>query len=222
VILWYLLAMIASILPAGVAAAEQFGEFSGTLLPEEEALVRRAVPKRRSEFAAGRACARRALEILGLPSLPILSGSGREPLWPHGVVGSITHCDGYCAAVVAGKSRFLTIGIDAEAHLALPPDILSFVARADEIALLSSRENNGLHWDRLLFSAKESVFKAWYPLTGSWLDFQDATVDFDPGSARFQARIHASQSSVARAPIEFSGRYVLKGDHILTLVAVPA
>src|SRR5882672_7976907 len=85
-------------------------------LPEEEALIDGAVAPRRSEFATTRSCARQALHRLGVPEGPILRGPKREPLWPPGIVGSLTHCTGYRAAAVARASDVLAIGIDAEPH----------------------------------------------------------------------------------------------------------
>src|SRR4029077_12401529 len=132
------------------------------LFPEEAALVQSAVRKRRCEFAAGRYLARRALRGLGVPPRPILRGPNREPTWPDGVVGSITHCSGYCAATVASADVIEAIGIDAEVNDALPDDVLRIVMRNSERNWTGSR-TDAIHWDRIVFSAKESVFKAWFP-----------------------------------------------------------
>ncbi|HEY7101617.1 MAG TPA: 4'-phosphopantetheinyl transferase, partial [Mycobacteriales bacterium] len=121
--------MIALIVPAGVEVADATGPLPGeALLPEEEVLVARAVGKRRAEFTTVRTCARIALGRLGLPPAPLLSGPKREPLWPDGVVGSITHCDGYRAVAVARADQLATIGIDAEPHDTLPAGILARIA----------------------------------------------------------------------------------------------
>ena len=113
--------MLEQILPPAVAVVETFGDLPGaTLFPEEEAAIARAVPKRRREFATGRGCARAALNRLGEPPVPILRGPQGAPLWPAGVVGSITHCDGYRAAAVARTSDIATVGLDAEPDKPLP------------------------------------------------------------------------------------------------------
>lgn len=94
--------MLEQILPPRVAVAESFGDLpDAKLLPEEEAIIARAVPRRRREFAAGRWCARAALAQLGEPPVPILRGPQNEPQWPAGIAGSITHCAGYRAAAAA-------------------------------------------------------------------------------------------------------------------------
>src|SRR5947207_7559339 len=114
--------MISSLVPAYVSVAEAYEpDWSEAALAEELALVGEAGDKRRREFAAGRACARLALERLGRSNGPVLRGSNREPVWPDGVVGSITHTAGYCAAAVTEASCVLGLGIDAEANQALSP-----------------------------------------------------------------------------------------------------
>jgi len=152
------------------------------LLPAEEAIVALAVPKRRREFATGRLCARQALARLGLPPSAILAGPAGQPLWPDGIVGSITHCAGYRAAAVAWSGDVGALGIDAEPHAPLPDGVLDTVASDDERAhlhRLADREPD-VRWDRLLFSAKESAYKAWYPTGGRILEFEEATVALDP------------------------------------------
>jgi 4'-phosphopantetheinyl transferase EntD len=174
--------VIASLVPAGVAVADARGPLPGeALLPEEEALVARAVQKRRAEFTTVRTCARIALAELGVPAAPLLSGPKREPLWPAGIVGSLTHCDGYRAAAVARADTLASIGIDAEPHAALPDGILPRVSLPAEQAHLRTLPA-GVHWDRLLFSAKESVYKTWFPLARRWLGFEEAAVEFRPGA----------------------------------------
>ncbi|HEX6452667.1 MAG TPA: 4'-phosphopantetheinyl transferase superfamily protein, partial [Trebonia sp.] len=172
--------MIEELLPFGVEWAEEFGDPAEVaLFPEEEAAVARAVGKRRQEFGSARNCAREALGRLGVPPAPILPGEKGAPQWPDGVVGSITHCAGYRAAVVARARDLLTVGIDAEpAGGALPDGVLDRVSLPAERAMLGelSAAAPGVSWDRLLFSAKESVYKAWFPLARRWLGFEDAEI----------------------------------------------
>ncbi len=138
------------------------------LFPAEEAIVMGTVDERRREFAMGRMCARRALADLGLAPIAITRGTRGAPRWPHGVVGSITHCDGYRASAVAWAREFLSIGIDAEPTGALSERVRRRIALDHEHVWLRrlAATNPTISWDRLLFSAKESVYKAWYPLTG--------------------------------------------------------
>src|SRR5947209_5174754 len=185
-------AVIEAILPPAVAAAETTGDPpDATLYPVEERAVTRAVDKRRREFTTGRWCARLALGRLGLPEVAIPQGDDRQPGWPPGVVGSITHCDGYRAAAVAHDRDLATLGIDAEPAAALPDGVLGSVARPAEYDWVDAlaRARPDLPWDRLLFSAKESVFKAWYPLARRWLGFEQAELAFDPDAGTFTADV---------------------------------
>ncbi|GAA0799535.1 4'-phosphopantetheinyl transferase family protein [Spirilliplanes yamanashiensis] len=201
--------MIAAILPAGVAAAEAFDdEAPAALFPGEEALVAGALPRRVREFGTTRACARRALAQLGLPPAAVLRGAGRAPAWPTGVVGSLTHCDGYRAAAVARATDLTALGIDAEPAEPLPPGVLSLVASAGEEQphLRELADGHpGVPWDRLLFCAKEAVFKAWSPLTGRWLGCAEAHVTIDPaGTFRARLRPEGGPGPVAA----FDGRWL--------------
>jgi enterobactin synthetase component D / holo-[acyl-carrier protein] synthase len=172
--------LIAGILPPVVAAAESVADAPAAdgLFPVEAAAVRTAEPWRRAEFAAGRLCARAAMASLGLPATPILPGPAGQPQWPTGVTGSITHCAGYQACAVALTTDVTAIGIDAEPDVKLPADLIEMVAapREQEWIRQCAAILPALCWDRLIFSAKESAAKLWYPLTGQWLVLQDMTV----------------------------------------------
>jgi 4'-phosphopantetheinyl transferase EntD len=195
------------------------------LFPEEEALLGRAVAKRRKEFVGGRACAHRALERLGRPPSPILSGTRGEPEWPAGVVGSITHCEGYRASAVANASEFVTVGIDAEPNRALPAGVLRDVAGPEERAELDElrRAQPDVNWDRLLFSAKEAVYKAWFPLARRWLGFEDALVTLDPHRNSFDARLLVPGPHIAGSGelTGFLGRWRVGNGVLLSAIALP-
>jgi 4'-phosphopantetheinyl transferase EntD len=173
-----LVSLFATLVPAS-ASAELFSDVpESTMFSDEAAAVAGAGAERRREFGTVRWCARKALRQLGVPAVPILPNEDRAPRWPVGVVGSMTHCAGYRAAVVARSDALFGVGIDAEPHAALPPAVLDFVLRDEERARLPALADAGaaLHWDRIVFCAKESVYKAWFPLTGRWLDFEDVSI----------------------------------------------
>jgi 4'-phosphopantetheinyl transferase EntD len=218
--------VIEAIVPAEGAAEEAFRDPPGVVLfPQEEAVIARAVDKRRREFTTTRACARAALARLGLPPVPLVPGPRGAPRWPPGVVGSMTHCDGYRACVVARDRDLLALGLDAEPHAGLPEGVLGAVSSAPErerLAALAAAAP-GTHWDRMLFSAKESVYKAWFPLTGRWLGFEDASVTLDPERGTFTARLLVDGPYVNGGRLtSFSGRWLVDRGLIVTIVAVPA
>jgi 4'-phosphopantetheinyl transferase EntD len=217
--------MIGDMLPPEVAVAEEFGDVPDAgLFPAEEAIIARAVDKRRREFITARACARAALAKLGLPPAPILTGPRGAPQWPPGVVGSITHCAGYRASAVACDRDVVTIGLDAEPHDVLPAGVLGAVASRSEQAGLAALAavRPDVCWDRVLFSAKESVYKAWFPLTGRWLGFEQAAVTFIPLTGAFSARLLVPGPVVdGRQLTGFTGRWLARDGLVLTAIAVP-
>jgi 4'-phosphopantetheinyl transferase EntD len=217
--------LIEKILPAGVAYAEAFTDPPDiTLFPEEEALLARAVDKRRREFATARGCARRALADLGVAPTPILRGERGAPRWPQGIVGSITHCAGYRAAAVAHARDMMTIGLDAEPNEPLPDRVIDVVSLPGERALLRDLESAapGACLDRLLFCAKETVYKAWFPLTGRWLGFEDADITINAADGTFEARLLIPAPTVGGSPLRgFSGSWLAGDGLILTTIALP-
>jgi 4'-phosphopantetheinyl transferase EntD len=218
--------MIEEILPASVVAAESRTDLiDGHLYPEEQALMLRAADQRRREFTTVRSCARAALAKLGLPPTPILRGVGGAPIWPAGVVGSMTHCRAYRAAVVARASAVCSVGVDAEPNEPLPADVMDVVASEDERArvwcLRAARPD--VNWDRVLFSAKESVFKTWYPMNRRWLDFDQIAITIEPVGDTFSVRlVDSSATPVASALTTSAGRWLARDGLLLTAIAVLA
>jgi 4'-phosphopantetheinyl transferase EntD len=218
--------VIADILPAEVIAVEAFDDPPGVVLfPEEEAVLARAVPKRRREFTTARGCARAALAGLGLPPAPLVPGPRGAPQWPAGVVGSITHCDGYRAAAVARQQDVVTLGLDAEPAGPLPDKVIGIAASPDEQAWVRELglARPDVCWDRLLFCIKESVYKAWYPLAQRWLDFKEAAVTVDPDAGTFAAALLIPGPMVGDRELSgFTGRWMISGGLVLTAIALPA
>jgi 4'-phosphopantetheinyl transferase EntD len=216
--------VIERVLPDGVAHAEVFGDVpEATLFPAEAEVVSRAVDKRRREFTTVRHCARQALGRLGLPPVPLLPGERGAPRWPDGVVGSMTHCVGYRAAAVARRTDLWTLGIDAEPHAALPEGVLPLVSLPSERDLLDrlTAAAPEVSWDRLLFCAKEAVYKAWFPLARRWLDFHEAAVDLAEDGT-FAVRLLVDGPVVAGEPVVgFTGRWVVERGIAVAAVAMP-
>jgi 4'-phosphopantetheinyl transferase EntD len=208
------------IVPDCVAVVEHSGPgFTDGIRPEEALALGQVVERRYREFATGRDCAHRGLAQLGAPDIPVLPGPNREPIWPDGYVGSITHCDGYCAAAVARVEQIVSLGIDAEPIGPLPDHMRDLIAFDDERRWLKTQADAGSA--KLLFSAKESVFKAWFPLTGRWLGFEDVRVAFEPGSKTFAARLLPAGPVLRGKRLQaFRGRYAVTDRLLLTAVVV--
>ena len=188
--------MLASLLPPHVVIEEELNPAGGA-------------QSRGRDFAAGRQCAGRALARLGFDASPVERGPRGEPLWPPGVVGSITHCAGYAAAAVARSRDLDGLGIDAEVPARLDAQVIEIVCTERERGISATL---GIElWPLVIFSAKESVFKVWYPLTGRWLEYADVQVTLDAAGSRFSAVVggHA-----------MTGRFAVRENLILTAVAL--
>jgi 4'-phosphopantetheinyl transferase EntD len=144
----------------------------------------------------------------------------------------MTHCEGYSAAALARADDLASLGIDGEPHAELPRGVLDAVALPTESARLDrlGAEIPAVHWDRLLFSAKESVYKAWFPLTGKWLDFSEADIEIlpDPAprgpalSGRLRAQLLVPGPVVCGDRVAFfDGRWTVQRGLIATVIAVP-
>jgi 4'-phosphopantetheinyl transferase EntD len=214
------------IVPAQVVAVEAFDDPADAQLhPDEDAVLRKAVAKRRIEAGTARWCARQALAKLGLPPAPILPGLRGAPVWPAGVAGSMTHCAGYRAAALAHSRDIAAIGIDAEPHTPLPDGVGDVVAGPAERRALAELADAApeVSWDKLLFSAKEATYKAWFPLTERWLGFDDASISINPADGTFTARLLVPGPVLAGHQLtEFSGRWLAAGGLVITAIAVPA
>ncbi len=200
-----------ALFPEGVIAlAGDPEKLDGALFPEEQASIARAARKRVQEFTAGRVLARRALEILGCGAMPLPARKDRTPAWPAGAIGSITHTRGFCGVAVALRSRVRGIGLDAERAADLKDELVPRVCTAREREWLARQpEQSRGSLAKLLFSAKECVYKAQYALTGKFLGFQQVEIEVDVAGRAFLARIEGTALPV-------SGRFSAGTDLVLT------
>ena len=194
-----------------------------TLHPAEVACVESAVEKRRGEFAAGRLCARRALAVLGIRDFPLLPDADRVPIWPLGVVGSISHCTGFFGAAVARCETTSGLGVDVELADPLERRLVPKICTpAEETRLACLPRLAGVDWHKLVFSAKESVYKAYYPLSRTFLDFHDVDVVLDPDAGTFAATLVRHGAPTVAGARTFRGRYAFAGAHVFTAVVLPS
>ena len=218
-------ALLTQVLPDVVATAETYSDPGNLVpLPEEEPLIARSVAKRRNEFITVRHCAREASGKLDVGPVPILKGDKGEPCWPDGIVGSLTHCEGFRGAVVARATEVRSVGIDAEPHGVLPKGVLGAVALPAEQDAVATLEGD-LHWDRILFCAKEATYKAWFPLTHRWLGFEDAHITFEldssGSSGTFLSRILIDPAAESGPPLtELPGRFTVSNGLVLTAISL--
>ena len=196
--------------PPGLALVEHLGNAEHAPQDHRYAgTIQHAVLKRRHEFMAGRACAHAALAALGENTDWIGQTPSGAPEWPGGVRGSITHCTGYVAAATDSTARLEWLGIDAEVAEPMSQSAAAMVAFGPERDWITQGPLNG----RILFSAKEAVFKAWHPVRQTKLDFADAELTFDTKAQTFTARLKSDP------PMALHGHWIVSNGLIGTLIA---
>jgi 4'-phosphopantetheinyl transferase EntD len=206
---------IAGLLPASVSTEELWGPGDpATLDRSEEECTAGFAERRMQEFAAGRRCSRLALGQLGHEPSPLLVGREREPLWPPGFTGSITHTRRYCAAAVCHKGAIASLGLDVENVADVEPDLWPVFCTATELAWLAGlplRLRGGMA--TVIYSGKESYFKCQFPLLRRHPDFLDVELALKP-------RTFAVMTRNAPAGFDFEGTYAALGDFGMVATAV--
>ncbi|WP_434626788.1 4'-phosphopantetheinyl transferase family protein [Chromobacterium sp. CV08] len=195
-----------------------FADF-GVAFPDS---LGRAVPKRRAEFLAGRRLGREAVVRLTGHAADIAIGPQREPLWPGGVRGSISH-SGDLAVCLATTAADALVGIDVENLLAASgrEAVLRMCTRDEELPLLNASpvgENTAL---TLLFSAKEALFKALFPRVGAYFDFQAASLgELDAAAGRLTLTLTEDLGRAYRAGQRFPVRFAVEAARVMTWIAM--
>jgi 4'-phosphopantetheinyl transferase EntD len=193
------------------------------LFPEEAAFLGSAVVERAQQFAAGRACARLLLAEFGIIDFPIKVAENRQPLWPESLVGSITHTEGFCAAVVAKRSQICALGLDTEIAGRVRRELWQHIGVSAEIAWLETLPDAArCAAATTLFSAKEAFYKCQYPLTRQWLYFHDVRIELsDWGGVHGTFLVHPTRNIAFSAHAEFplQGRYLFHEQFVTTGLA---
>ena len=216
-------ARLRALYPVPVAAAVGPCACDGAeLFPEERRHVERAVPSRRAEFGAVRVRAREALAALGGPRVPLVPNADRSPTWPAGFVGSLSHSDALCAAVVARAGAVRSLGVDLEPVGPLDAALLDTVcAPAERRAIEAMAPAAGLAFAKRLFSAKEAFYKCQYPVTGRFLACAQVALALDPGTGAFavasiELPADAAREGHARVARRVRGRCATAGGHVVS------
>ncbi len=175
------------------------------LFPEEIAYVARAGERRRAEFGTVRVCARRALAEIGAPELALPPRPDRSPKWPQGVVGSLSHKAGCCAAIAAWACQCAGLGLDLEVDAPLGAALEAAICTPAERGWLDRFEGaDRSFFATMFFSAKEAVYKCQHPAFGLALDFADLELGLDPATGTFSLRTQLSELAAGRLRVDGS------------------
>ncbi|WP_196716650.1 4'-phosphopantetheinyl transferase superfamily protein [Actinomyces trachealis] len=202
----------------GSVARESFSPLQCTLFPEEIAYLKDACPIRRSEFVTVRRLVSEALATLDMQRPIMVPSSGGAPTWPPEIVGSLTHCQGYAGAAIASRTMVDTIGVDAERNTPVTLPAFRIATNETERRCLDAvMFEDPVITNRLLLSAKESAFKAWFPRERGKLLLRDIKVE-----------LHSWGTFCASLPIGGKtcslhyGRWVRSADLLITAFVVPS
>ena len=195
------------------------------LSAEERALVANASAKRIREFTLGRQAAKLAIAALTSTSIEqsrlvsILAGPRREPLWPPGIVGSITHSADFAVAAVSHATRVRGIGVDVQScERALSSGVERRICTDQELAFARGSERKLLQ----IFSAKETFFKLYYPLCKKFIAFRDVSVLPGKSPEMLEAVLHVTLSAEFKSGTIQPIRCESAGDYILTAAELPS
>ncbi len=211
------------LLSGGIALAQvSVAQRGSDLFPaERDCLSARAVSRRRREFAAGRVAAHRAMAELGVEPGPVLCGPDRAPIWPQGLVGSITHTDVYAFAAVGRVAEgILAIGLDVEHAVPLEDELLDTVCSESESRWLENQAESGL-MAKLIFCAKEAAYKCQYSLTGQLFGFDGLEIRVNEEAGSFEAVLTEDQGPLTQGTV-ISGRFSIEFGLIMAAAEVRA
>ncbi|MDD2136640.1 4'-phosphopantetheinyl transferase family protein [Pseudomonas kurunegalensis] len=184
------------------------------------ASLQRSVAKRQAEYLAGRVCARAALQRLDGRNYVPGTHEDRSPIWPAGILGSITHGKGWAAAVVAAQGSCQGLGLDQESLLddERAERLMGEILTPPELERLDCRQL-GLTVT-LTFSLKESLFKTLYPLTRQRFYFEHAEVLEWSADGLARLRLLTDLSPQWQQGAELQGQFSVQDGHLLSLVSV--
>ncbi|UWQ23948.1 4'-phosphopantetheinyl transferase superfamily protein [Leisingera aquaemixtae] len=214
------LALVRPLFAADVAlaGADPLGTPPPPLADEAAGLSPNAVEKRRKEFAAGRSAVHQAMRQLQIPPAPVQVGSDRAPVWPAGVVGSITHTKSCAMAVLARAGDVQALGIDVEEDTPLKDDLLPAICSAREQAWLRGQDNPG-QMAKVIFSAKEAAYKCQYTLSRAFYGFDGMELEFDLAAGAYQAFFTADRPPFASGE-SVGGRFAIGAGLIMTTAEI--
>jgi 4'-phosphopantetheinyl transferase EntD len=197
-----------------------FSEFNINFPPS----IERSVTRRRAEFLAGRIAAKRALALLGVGDFHVGVGTHRNPIWPVGILGSITHNSHTAVCAVARMKSVSALGIDLEHQVSLGTanNIKQSIIDRTEEAVLRKIPIPFETAFTLAFSAKESLFKAIYPDVGRYFDFDSAKIcQVDVNRNRFLISLRHNLSSRFVRGTLIKGCHYIACAEVFTIVSLP-
>jgi 4'-phosphopantetheinyl transferase EntD len=210
------------LLPSSCAGAARLVEDAGERDGTAWSGTTDAQAYRRQELAAGRCAARGALERLASRRVEsALRDDG--PVWPRGIIGSISHADGYAAAAAGPSAAFASVGIDLERSGALVPDLWQLVLNERELGCVRGQpKSEQARLATVYFCAKEAFYKMQFGQTSAWLDFGDAVIEVDLRAGCLVVRSWVAQMMLRSPTPCFQGKFAIGPRFTLVAMLLPA
>jgi 4'-phosphopantetheinyl transferase EntD len=190
------------------------------LHPEEHLLINGASAKRIGEFCAGRYCAHQVLEQLGFSHVPVLKNQHGAPIWPKGIVGSISHSSEMSIAVAARSVDIQALGVDIQYYgHPFPDQTFATLFRRQEIrSILNAPPEFVDQYAYSIFASKESALKCIYSAFGHCLEFTDIFIDINFTDGWFLISIPNKRAFDRPG---WLGKVFFDGAYIFTVVWLP-
>lgn len=205
---------IAGLFPDGVlTSCEHRDNWLRTLAPLERQQLGDVCEKRFAEFAAGRCQARQLVGVLTGTASPLMVGDYRQPVWPEGVSGSISHSDEFCAVAVASNKVVPNLGLDVEIDDELDDDVVDIVLTSTEQKALQFFNGNAR---KLIFSIKESNYKCCYHLVRAFIDFKQCEVTLEMATKSYRSVIVCNDHEGHEMTLYVKGNWMIESGHIFT------
>lgn len=185
--------------------------------------IDRAVDKRKAEFLAGRYCAKKALAAFDVQHFTVTADKNRCPLWPQGIKGAITHSNSVAMVALTKREDVLGIGIDIENIMTdkTMDSVKDAIVKGAEHGFLNSGQFSANCAVSLIFSIKESFFKAAYPTTNRYFDFDAVEVTkLDSEKAGFELVVKEDLNPQVRPGNIYQGQFVVLGEQVLSLLVI--
>lgn len=192
----------------------------GELYPDELSITEGMISKRKEEFKAGRLLAKKILENFNVNCFPILQNNDRTPIWPEGIVGSISHDHKRCIVAVCANSDYKSVGVDVETNKRIKSQLWNRICTDHELTEINKMMPSlRQQFAAIIFSAKESFYKCQYPLTKQFVNFHDVEIHIDKNKNQFSV-IPAHLPQNYPDPDQFIGYYELHSTFIKTLCLI--
>lgn len=201
---------------------ERISDHEKELYNIEKTYTSSAVTKRKHEFSTGRLCSRKVLEQLNQPACPILIGAKREPIWPQGITGSISHDGDHCIVSAASKIDVYSIGVDLALAEPLNENLIKMICTKEDIRCIQSLGESKFAMDpyKLIFSIKEAVYKCLFPIVNEFFDFQDVSICLNPTNVISFTLLNDRLFS--SLDLDFKSRFLAIDKYIFTIVWLEA